>query len=63
VSLIDAGLTSFLKTDPASLASWKNAKRITVKGVVGTIVPSAPAGNTPNVTTPANAAEGLTRAA
>jgi hypothetical protein len=63
VSLIDAGLTSFLKSDAANLASWKNAKRITRKGVIGTIVPTAPAVTAPSVTTPANAAEGTTRAA
>lgn len=52
VSLIDAGLTSFLKADHASLASWRNAKRITVKGVLGTIVPAAPAMTAPSATPP-----------
>ena len=60
VSLLDAGLMSFLKADPASLASWKNAKRITLKGVLGTIVPAAPAVTAPSATPPASDA---TRAA
>jgi hypothetical protein len=55
VSLIDAGLTPLLK-DPAMLASWRNAKRITVKGVIGTIVPTAPAATAPSTTPPASAA-------
>lgn len=50
VSLIDAGLTSLLKADPASLASWRNAKRITVRGVLGTIVPAVPAVAAPSMT-------------
>jgi len=54
VSLLDAALTPILKADPASLASWNNAKRITVKGVIGTITPTAPA---------AGAIQGTARAA
>ena len=63
VSLIDAGLTSLLKADPVNLASWRNAKRITVKGVVGTIVPPAPPAVAPSTTPPATAAASTTRAA
>ena len=64
VSLIDAGLMAVLKDEPAALASWKNAKRITVKGVVGTIVPSVPAATAPSATPPATtAAVSTTRAA
>lgn len=62
VSLLDASLTPFLKTNPAALASWRNAKRITVKGVVGTI-PPAPATIAPSTTSPATDAAGTTRAA
>jgi hypothetical protein len=50
VSLIDAGLMALLKADPANLASWQNAKRVTLKGVVGTIVPPAPQGTAPSAT-------------
>lgn len=60
VSLLDAGLTSFLKADPANLASWRNAKRITLKGVLGTIVPAAPTVTVPSATPPAG---DVTRAA
>lgn len=56
VALIDAGLTALLKSDPANLASWRNAKRITVKGVVGTIAPSAPTATAPSTTPTAPAA-------
>jgi hypothetical protein len=70
VSLIDAGLMALLKADPANLASWQNAKRITLKGVVGTIVPPAPQGTAPSATpaaataaTAATAVQGTTRAA
>jgi hypothetical protein len=63
VSLIDAGLTPLLKADPATLASWRNAKRITVKGVAGVIVPPAPATTAPSTTPPATAAASTTRAA
>ena len=52
MSLLDAGLTPLLK-DPALLASWRNAKRVTVKGVIGTIVPTAPAA-APSTTPPAS---------
>jgi hypothetical protein len=34
VTMIDASLTHALKTDSATLASWRQAKRTTVKGVV-----------------------------
>jgi hypothetical protein len=64
VSLLDAGLSTLLRADPANLASWKNAKRITVKGVIGTIVPAAaPSATVPSATTPATGAEVTTRAA
>ncbi|MEO7086269.1 MAG: hypothetical protein ABI442_11200 [Gemmatimonadaceae bacterium] len=33
VSLIDASLSHALKADPATLTSWRQAKRVTVKGV------------------------------
>src|ERR1051325_638955 len=64
VSLLDAGLTPLLK-DPALLASWRNAKRVTVKGVIGTIVPTAPAATAPSTTPPASVTTGTptTRAA
>jgi len=62
VSLLDASLTPFLKANPATLASWRNAKRITVKGVVGTI-PPAPATTAPSTTPPATDAAGKTHAA
>ena len=49
VSFIDAGLAPQLRKDPVLLASWKNAKRATTKGVVGVITPLVP---TPAVATP-----------
>jgi hypothetical protein len=67
VSLLDAGLTPLLKADPAKLASWRNAKRITVKGVkpsvVGTIVPPASGTAAPSTTPPATGGASTTRAA
>jgi hypothetical protein len=64
VSRIDAGLMPLLQNDPAALASWKNAKRVTTKGVVGIIIPLSPAVSTPSTTPPATtAAPGTTRAA
>jgi hypothetical protein len=63
VSLLDSSLTQFLKSDPATLASWRSAKRVTVKGVVGTIVPPAPATTAPSTTLPATAAASATHAA
>jgi len=54
VSLLDAGLTPLLK-DPALLASWRNAKRITLKSVVGNIVPPAPTATAPSTTSPTSA--------
>jgi len=48
VSLIDAGLHRFLRNNASKLASWRNAKRVTAKGVVGAIVPSASAVNAPS---------------
>ena len=41
VSLMDAGLLPQLRKDLATLASWRNAKRVTTKGVVGVPVPPA----------------------
>jgi len=41
VSLVDAGLQPLLRNDVSKLASWRNAKRVTTKGVVGAIVPPA----------------------
>jgi hypothetical protein len=64
VSRIDAGLMPLLRNDPAALASWKNAKRVTTKGVVGIIIPLSPAVSAPSTTPPATtAAPGTTRAA
>jgi len=67
VSRIDAGLMALLKADPVNLASWQNVKRVTQKGVVGTIVPPAPQGTAPSATpaaaTAAPAVTGTTRAA
>jgi len=52
VSLIDAGLHPVLRNNASKLASWRNAKRVTSKGVVGAIVPPASAANAPS-TSPA----------
>jgi len=49
VSLIDAGLQPLLRNNATKLASWRNAKRVTAKGVVGAIVPPALAVNAPNM--------------
>ena len=43
VAMIDAGLTHALKSDPVLLASWRQAKRATVKGSVSHAVPLAAA--------------------
>lgn len=59
VSLIDAGLRPLLRNNTSKLASWRNAKRVTTKGVVGAIVPPASEPNTPvkpSVTTENHAA-------
>jgi hypothetical protein len=59
VSLIDAGLRPLLRNNPSKLASWRNAKRVTAKGVVGAIVPPASepsAPDKPSVTTETHAA-------
>ena len=59
VSLIDAGLRPLLRNNASKLASWRHAKRVTTKGVVGVIVPPASEPNTPvkpSVTTEDNAA-------
>jgi hypothetical protein len=53
VSLIDAGLMPQLRDDHVNLASWRNAKRVTTKGVVGIIVPPAPVVSAPSTTSPA----------
>jgi hypothetical protein len=46
VTMIDASLTHALKSDPAALASWRQAKRATIKGVtsrnVASVVPIQP---------------------
>jgi len=69
VSVIDAGLMAVLKADPVNFASWQNAKRVTIKGVVGTIVPPAPTVAAPSATpaaataAPAGPAVSTTRAA
>ena len=56
VSFIDAGLMPLLQNNHAALASWRNAKRVTIKGVVGTIVPSALGVSAPSTTPPATIA-------
>jgi hypothetical protein len=56
VSLIDAGLMPQLRNDHANLASWRNAKRVTTKGVVGVIVPPASSVTAPSTTLPATTA-------
>lgn len=59
VSLIDAGLQPLLRNNASKLASWRNAKRVTAKGVVGAIVPpasTADAPSTPSATTETHAA-------
>ena len=64
VSFIDAGLMPLLQNDHAALASWRNAKRATTKGVVGTIVPPLLGVSAPSTTPPATtAAQSTTRAA
>jgi hypothetical protein len=49
VSLLDAALSTLLKDDHVNFASWKNAKRVTIKGVQGI----ATASITPGAATPA----------
>lgn len=59
VSLIDAGLRPLLRNNASKLASWRNAKRVTTKGVVGPTVSSttwASAPGTPSATTEVHAA-------
>lgn len=59
VSLIDAGLQPLVRTNASRLASWRSAKRVSIKGVVGVIAPPASASNapsTPSATTETNAA-------
>jgi hypothetical protein len=58
VSLVDAGLQPFLRGNPSKLASWRNAKRVTVKGVVGPVPPASEANapSTPSATTEKDAA-------
>jgi hypothetical protein len=41
VTMIDATLAHALKSDPATLASWHQAKRVTVKGVTSRAIGSA----------------------
>jgi hypothetical protein len=53
VSFVDAGLKSVIRNDHATLASWQNAKRVTTKGVVGSIVPPALTVAAPSTTPPA----------
>ena len=43
VTMMDAALTHALKSDPATLASWRQAKRATIKGVTSRVeVPVVP---------------------
>lgn len=52
VSFIDAGLQPLLRKNASKLASWRNAKRVTFKGVVGAIPsPEVGTSNTPSVAT------------
>jgi len=50
VSLLDAALTTLLKDDHANLASWKNAKRVTLKGALGVVDPATPTAVAPSGT-------------
>jgi hypothetical protein len=60
VQIMDAALTTALRHDPAKLAEWKNAKRVTLKGVPTT----APATTiAPLAVAPAGAATADTKAA
>jgi hypothetical protein len=62
VSLIDAGLMQQLQNDHMNLASWRNAKRVTTKGVVG-IIPPALSVSAPSTTPPATTAIAAVHAA
>jgi hypothetical protein len=47
VQIMDAALTKALKSDPAKLAEWKNARRVTIKGVTTpalVVTPTKPGG-------------------
>jgi len=55
VSLIDAGLQPLLRNNASKLASWRNAKRVTTKGVVGANVPLAFEASAPSTTPPVTA--------
>jgi len=65
VSFIDAALDSLLRKDPVNRASWRNAKRITIKGGPGTIAPLTRDVTTPSAPPPAPTAvaDGSTRTA
>ena len=50
VHLLDVTLSRVLRNDPSELASWKNAKRVTLKGVLpkaGAVTPAGSPGTTP----------------
>lgn len=49
VSLVDAGLQPLLRKKASKLASWRNAKRVTYKGVAGAIL-TAPEVTAPSIT-------------
>ncbi|HEY5060868.1 MAG TPA: hypothetical protein VII52_04980 [Gemmatimonadaceae bacterium] len=49
VHSLDVTLSRVLRNDPSELASWKNAKRVTIKGVQPKVGVSTPAG-TPGTT-------------
>jgi hypothetical protein len=57
VHLLDVTVSRVLRNDPSELASWKNAKRVTIKGVqpkAGVSTPAGTPGTTPVIpTTPA----------
>ena len=42
VQILDAALTKALRTNPAKLVEWKNAKRITMVGVTSTGILTTP---------------------
>ena len=50
VHLLDVTVSRVLRKDPSELASWKNAKRVTLKGVLpkaGAVTPAGSPGTTP----------------
>ena len=71
VHLLDVTVSRVLRNDPSALASWKNAKRVTIKGVLPKAGVSTPAGTpgttpvipiTPAISTPAHSPAAVTAA-